>query len=309
MKRFFTLLAALTLCSVCVRAQTLELSFNAGTQPFSVNLALTNLILLENPEVSLEAAASNRRISAGVQSALEFGPLGRATAFARFGVAFVGGVRFEAGVRGSLGPVLLELGGAFWSANVSEFNPSNVFAWNPEPLSNNGFYVGGQGAYRLTRTLLIVTGGRLGSDQSRLYTRLENRAGDWTYGGGLLFAWQSNGLTYGLNGAVRWSPEDRPFGLEAQVFAGVNAVVGFGFGGAGLAFNYAFEELGGFNAYVVYEVWRLDVLPFRSGGNLELNVGPGTAFVGAFGGADLDWNFGWGVRVGYRLNLGSLLNP
>ncbi|NJK44851.1 MAG: hypothetical protein HC933_11700, partial [Pleurocapsa sp. SU_196_0] len=65
----------MTLCSVA-RAQTLELSFNAGTQPFSVNLALTNLILLENPEVSLEAAASNRRISAGVQSASSSDPSG-----------------------------------------------------------------------------------------------------------------------------------------------------------------------------------------------------------------------------------------
>jgi hypothetical protein len=122
----------------------------------------------------------------------------------------------------------------------------------------------------------------------------------------LLVAWQSNGSTYGLTGAARWSPEDRPFGLEAQVFVGVHQVVGFGFGGAGLAFNYSLEELGQFNAYAIYEVWRLDVLPLRFGGNLELNVGPGAAFLGGFGGADLDWNFGWGVRVGYRLSLDAL---
>jgi hypothetical protein len=307
MNRPLTALLAALAVSSAARAQNLELSVNAGSQPFSVNLALTNLVVVNNPEVSLEFAVSNRRIALGAQTALEFGPIGRATAFARFGVGFQGGVRFEAGARGALGPVSLELATAYWSTQIGVFNPSALFAWNPDPSSANGFYFGGQGAYRLNRTLLIIAGGRYGTEQSRLFARLENRGGDWTYGGGLLIAWQSNGLTYGATGTARWSPEDRPFGLEGQVFVGVNQVVGFGFGGAGLAFNYSLEELGQFNLYAIYEVWRLDVLPLRFGANLEINVGPGTAFVGGYGGADLDLNFGWGARVGYRLSFESLL--
>ncbi len=308
MKRFLAVLGFLGAWTVA-QAQNLELGFSYGSQPFSVNLALTNLVVLENPELSVEFAASNRRVQAGVQSALEFAPIGRATAYARFGVAYAGGVRFEAAARGAIGPVALELAVTAWSATSSAFNPVAPFAWNPDPITDGGFYFAGQGTYRLSRTLFLTAGGRYGSAQSRLFTGLENRAGDWNYGGNLLLAWQSNGLTYGLNPTVRWSPASQPFSLEAQGFVGINETVGFGFGGAGLNFNYRFEDLGLFNAFVIYEIWRLDVLPFRFGANLELNVGPGVAVAQGYGGADINWAFGWGLRVAYRVDLGALFNP
>ena len=115
MKRFFLLLCALTLWGAA-RGQTVELSGAFGSQPFSVNLALQDLVLLQNPELSLEAAVSNQRAQVGARSALEFAAIGRATAYARFAVAYTGGVRFEAGVKGAIGPVSLELSSAAWSA-------------------------------------------------------------------------------------------------------------------------------------------------------------------------------------------------
>jgi hypothetical protein len=308
MKRFFLLLCALTLGGAA-QAQTVELSGTFGSQPFSVNLALQDFVLIQNPEISLEAGVSTQRAQLGARTALEFAAIGRATAFARFALSYTGGVRFEAGAKGAIGPVSLELASAAWSAPITNFDPNANFTWNPEPASGGGFYIGAQGAYRLSRTLVLNAGARYGTAQSRITLRLENRAGDFSYGGGVLLAWQSNGLTSGVTASARLSPQNQPYGLEGQVFAGINEIVGFGFGGAGLSVDYTLEELGTLNAFAIYEVWRLDVLPLRFGASANLNVGPGVLFAQGFGGADLDWAFGWGVRLGYRLDLGALLNP
>ena len=128
-------------------------------------------------------------------------------------------------------------------------------------------------------------------------------------GGGTLLAWQSNGTTLLLTGAAKYSPDDQPYSLELQTSFGVNQPSGFGWGGANIALSISLEELGLVSAYVNYEIWRLDVLPFRTGVNLELNVGPGALVVQGYGGADLNWRFGGGGRIAYRLDLGSLFNP
>jgi hypothetical protein len=309
MKKAFFPLAVTLLALGAARAQTVELGFSYGTHPFSVNLALQNFVLLEQPELSLEAAVSNTRVQAGATLGTDFATIGRVSATARFGVAYVGGVRFEAGVRGAIGPVSLEVAGAAWSAPVTVFDWAAPYAFNPEPLSNGGGYFGGAGTYRVSRTVFATLGARWGTDQSRLSLRVENRTGVWTYGGGPLLAWQSNGLTYGVNALVRWSPESLPLNLETQTFVGVNEAVGFGFGGAALNLSYTLEELGTLNAFVNYEIWRLDVLPFRTGVRADVNLGPGVLIVQGYGGADLNWTWSGGARIAYRLDLGALLNP
>jgi hypothetical protein len=297
------------LAASAAHAQTVEFGLSYGTHPFSANLALTNFVILEQPEVSLEAAVSTTRVQAGATFGTDFATIGRASLTARFAVAYQGGVRFEALARGAIGPVSLEVAGAAWSAPLPVFDWSAPYAYTPEPLSNGGSYFGVQGTYRLNRTLFVTAATRFGSDQTRLSLRLENRAGVLTYGGGPLLAWQSNGLTYGLNAFLRWSPEDSPLSLETQAFVGVNEPVGFGFGGAGLSLTYTLEELGFINAYVNYEIWRLDVLPFRAGLRFELNLGPGALIVQGYGGADLNWVLSGGARIAYRFDLGALLNP
>ena len=291
------------------RAQTLEFSLAAGSHPFSVNLALQNFTVSEAPSITLEAAVSNQRAMLGAQVALEFASIGQATIYSRFAVSYTGGLRFEGGARGAIGPVSLEVAAAIWNANPTEFNVGAAYAAQPQTLSAGGLDLGLQGAYRLTRTLVLIGGAKYGSVQSRITVRLENRDGAWVYGGGTLLAWQSNGATLLLTGAARYSPSDAPYSLELQTSFGVNQPTGFGWGGANLAFSYSLEELGVVSAYVNYEVWRLDVLPFRSGVNVELNLGPGTLIVQGYGGADLNWSFGGGGRIAYRLDLGSLLNP
>ena len=306
MKRVLALIAVVATSSAA-RAQTLELSLAAGSHPFSVNLALQNFALSE--AITLEAAVSNRRAMLGAQFAFGFAGLGQGAVYSRFAVAYTGAVRFEGGVRGAIGPVSVELNSAIWNADPTEFNVGAAYAAQPQTLTASGIDLGLQGAYRLTRTLVLNAGIKYGSAQSRVAVRLENRDGDWVYGGGTLLAWQSNGATLLLTGAAKYSPSDAPYSLELQTSLGVNQPSGFGWGGANLAFSYSLEELGSVSAYVNYEIWRLDVLPFRTGLNLELNVGPGALIVQGYGGADLNWNLGGGGRVAYRLDLGALFNP
>ncbi len=306
MKRVLALIFAVALSSAA-RAQTLELSLAAGSHPFSVNLALQNFALSD--ALTLEAAVSIQRVQLGAQLAFEFAGIGQGAVYSRFAVAYTGAVRFEGGARGAIGPVSLELSSAIWNGDPTEFNVGAAFAAQPQTLTVGGIDLGLQGAYRLTRTLVLNAGVKYGSAQSRITVRLENRDGDWVYGGGTLLAWQSNGATLLLTGAAKYSPSDTPYSVELQTSLGVNQPSGFGWGGANLAFSYTLEELGFISAYVNYEIWRLDVLPFRTGLNLEFNLGPGALIVAGYGGADLNWNLGGGGRIAYRLDLGTLFNP
>ena len=308
MKRVIVMILAFAISSAA-RAQTLELSLAAGSQPFSVNLALQNFTLSEAPSITLEAAVSNQRVQLGAQVALEFAGIGQAVVYSRFAVAYTGGLRYEGGAKGAIGPVSLEVAGAVWNADPTEFNVGAAYAQQPQTLTSGGIDLGLQGAYRLTRTLVLIAGVKYGSSQSRFTARLENRDGDWVYGGGTLLAWQSNGATLLLTGAAKYSPDDAPYSLQLQTSFGINQPSGFGWGGANIAFSYTLEELGLVSAYLNYEIWRLDVLPFRTGVNLEFNLGPGALIVQGYGGADLNWSFGGGGRIAYRLDLGSLLNP
>ncbi len=308
MKRVLALIFAVATSSAA-RAQTLEFSLAAGSHPFSVNLALQNFVVSQAPAITLEAAVSTQRVQFGAQVALEFAGIGQATVYSRFAVTYTGGLRYEGGARGAIGPVSLEVAASVWNADPTAFNVGAAYAAQPQTLTPSGLDLGTQGAYRLTRTLVLIGGAKYGSLQSRVTVRLENRDGDWVYGGGTMLAWQSNGATLLLTGAAKYSPSDAPYSVELQTSFGVNQPSGFGWGGANIAFTYSLEELGLVSANVNYEVWRLDVLPFRTGVNLELNLGPGALVVQGYGGADLNWNFGGGGRIAYRLDLGSLLNP
>lgn len=308
MKRVLIVILAFAL-PCAARAQTLELSFNAGSHPFSVNLALNNFTFSEAPSITLEAAVSNQRVQLGAQVALDFAAIGQAVIYSRFAVAYSRSLRFEGGAEAAIGPVAVELNSAIWNADPTEFNVGAAYAAQPQTLTPGGIDLGLQGAYRLTRTLVLIASAKYGTAQSRITARLENRDGDWVYGGGTVLAWQGNGATLLLTGAVRYSPNEQPYSLELQTALGVNQPVGFGWGGANIAFSYSLEELGLVSAYLNYEIWRLDVLPLRSGVNLEFNLGPGGLIVQGYGGADLNWNFGGGGRIAYRLDLGSLFNP
>lgn len=331
MKRFFICLFFVAAFSVPVQATELETTLGYGTFPgafpFTAQIALSNLNVLENPDLSLGFALSTERAGVTVGAGFDFGPLGRASTDTRFDVVFSGGVRFRTNLRGTLGPIALELDGGFWTASSDEAGRFSMFERNPEPASSNGFLIGANAQYRLSRNLTLKVGGRYVPESSRISVGVESRVGEFTLSGGVLLAPQTQGLTYGANFGLKYVPENAPYRLNAEIFLGANQS-GFAFGTI-LDASYDFlnideEKIGSLTGYLTFEPWREDLIvpfyfgalrtqvPLRFGVSLELNLGPGVLIGRGFGGflsSGTQFSLGqlsYGFQLGYRLNFESL---
>jgi hypothetical protein len=314
MKRFLIFLALLTTFGANAQATELEATFGTGTFPgafpFTAQIALSNLQVLENPDLSLGFALSTESAGIAIGAGFDFGPLGRASTDTSFDFVFAGGVRFRTNVRGTLGPIALELDGGFWTASGFAANRFSIFERNPEPASNNSFLVGANAQYRLSRSVTVKFGGRYVPESSRISLGLETRSGAFTLSGGALLAPQTSGLTFGATLGLKFVPEDAPYRLGAEILLG-GKPSGFTYGLA-LDASYDFlnideEKMGNLSVFFVFEPWREDIaLPLRFGTNLEFNLGPGALLARGFGGSSAAGQFFYGFQIGYRLNIESL---
>ncbi len=292
------------------RATELETTIGVGSFPFTAQIALYNLTVLENPDLNLGFALSTERAGVLIGAGFDFGPLGRASTDTSFELVFSGGVRFRTNVRGTLGPIALELDGGFWTASSYAANRFSIFERNPEPISTSSFLVGANAQYRLSRTLTVKFGGRYVPESSRINLGLETRVGEFTLSGGGLLAPQTSGLTFGATLGLKFVPEDAPYRLGAEILLG-GKPSGFTFG-LGLDASYDFlnideEKIGNLTAFFAFEPWREDIgLPLRFGTNLEFNLGPGALLASGFGGSTNAGIFYYGFQLGYRLNIESL---
>jgi hypothetical protein len=314
MKRLLILLTLLTGFAANARATELEVTaggvFSGSSNQFTAQIALSNLSILENPDLSLGFALSTERAGIAIGAGFDFGPLGRASTDTSFDVVFSGGVRFRTNVRGTLGPIALELDGGFWTASSYEANSFSIFERNLDPASQNSFLVGLNAQYRLSRSLTVKFGGRYVPESSKLNVGLETRTGAFTLSGGALFAPQTSGLTFGATLGFKFVPEDAPYRLGAEVLLG-GKPSGFTYGvlldASYDLLNADEEKTGNLTAFFAYEPWREDiVLPLRFGTNFEFNLGPGALLARGFGGATNAGIFYYGFQIGYRLNIESL---
>lgn len=304
----------MTAFGASAHATELETTFGIGTfpgvSPFTAQIALSNLTVLENPDLNLGFALSLQRAGVMIGAGFDFGPLGRVSSDTSFDLVFSGGVRFRTNLRGTLGPIALELDGGFWTISGYEANRWSIFERNPEPASQNSFLVGANAQYRLSRNLTVKFGGRYVPESSRLAVGLETRFGEFTLAGGALLAPQTSGLTFGATLGFKFVPEDAPYRLGAEALLGFNPN-GFTYGVL-LDASYDFlnadeEKTGNFTAFFAYEPWREDItMPLRFGTRLEFNLGPGVIFTRGFGGSSNTGLFIYGFQLGYRLNLESL---
>jgi opacity protein-like surface antigen len=314
MKRFLILFTLLAAFGMNARATELEITaggvFSGATNQFSAQIALSNLTILENPDVNLGFVLSFERAGLTVGAGFDFGPLGRASTNTSFDLMFSGGVRFRTNLRGTLGPIALELDGGFWTASSYAANRFSIFERNPEPASNNSFLVGANAQYRLSRGVTVKFAGRYVPESSRVSLGLETRSDAFTLSGGALLAPQAGGLTFGATLGLKFVPEDAPYRLGAEILLGGNQN-GFTYG-VGLDASYDFlnideEKIGSLSAFFAFEPWREDIaLPLRFGTNLEFNLGPGALLARGFGGATSAGFFYYGFQIGYRLNIESL---
>jgi opacity protein-like surface antigen len=311
MKRFLIFLALLTAFGANAHATDLEATIAAGSFPFTAQIALTNLTVLENPDLNLGFVLSTERAGILIGAGFDFGPLGRASTDTSFDLLYAGGVRFSTNVRGTLGPIALELDGGFWTASSFAANRLSIFERNPVAASNNSFLVGANAQYRLARNLTLKVAGRYLPESSRVAVGLETRSGEFTLFGGGLLAPQTSGLTFGATLGLKFVPEDAPYRLGAEILLGGNPN-GFTYG-LGIDASYDFlnadeEKIGNLSAFFAFEPWREDIaLPLRFGTNLEFNLGPGALLARGFGGSSAAGIFFYGFQFGYRLNIESLL--
>ena len=315
MKRFFVI-AACTLVLSQARATEIEVNAAVGTFPFSVGVALRELVIGNDPDVKLELGVSNRALLAGIGLGQDYGPAGVLTGNLRFAFVFDptgavnanAGVRLRAIVRGTVGPGAVEATGLYWSTPSDAANPLAVFERDAEPIEREGYLLGLSGSYRLSRILVVKANTRFASIGSRIEARLEGRESDYSLSGGALVAWQAPGITYAGVFGAKYSPQDQPFTVGAEALLGAGPS-GFDYGLIVFFDTTIPDDLGTLSAFVAYEPWRSDVYPLRFGAGFETPAGPGVLYTRVQGGSLLGGLFPWGVQIGYRLFLDELLKP
>ncbi|MFC6748417.1 hypothetical protein [Deinococcus aquaticus] len=122
----------------------------------------------------MSAALSSRAAQVGYARSLSLPPLGAATARTDLAVTWQGGVRVESRASAGVGPVALNLAGAYFTAPVTDVDPLAPFAQAPADLRERGWNAALTARYRVNRDLIAVLGGELGA-QPQLSAVVEGR--------------------------------------------------------------------------------------------------------------------------------------
>lgn len=261
---------------------------------------------------TVSAALSNRAAEVSLTRSVGLPPAGGGNARLDAALVWRGGLRLSAGAAGTLGPVALNLGAAFFTAGVTAVDPLAAWTLAPADLRASGWNADFTARYRVSRTLIAVAGGEFGP-QNHLLGGAEWRrdlirvlppaqdnpqAEPETERTGTL-ALRLGGRVgrdvLGVTGGVTYSS-------EAGLSLALDALAGPGKWGV-LSSVTAPDVLGeGSTArlYVAYEPWRRVSAPLRAGVESTLPVGSGTLRVDVRGGTD-----GVGARISYRVPLGS----
>jgi hypothetical protein len=310
-------------------AVELEASGTFGLAPYTIGIALRDLPLSE--EIKLEFGITNRAASTGLAYATDFGPIGRLSSTLRFAYVYDPfrtdntdkkldpGIRLRLGARGTLASVGVEGQFGYWNVAADGANPTSIFEREAEPISDDGWLLGFNAQYRLSRVLVLSGGAKYTTDASRLNLKLEGREAEseLSYSGGILIGFQEATTSYLGELGLKYSPAEQPYTMDLGVQVGLRASTKkdnqdpstFDYG---LSFGISTDlpdELGSVSAFGVWEPWRLDVYPIRYGLETNFNLGGGVLFVRALGGSFGGGIFPWVAQLGFRLPLDALLNP
>ncbi|PNY82724.1 hypothetical protein [Deinococcus koreensis] len=267
---------------------------------------------------AVSAGVSTRAADLAYARSLSLPPLGAVTSRSDLAVTWQGGVRLSSRATASLGPVALNLGGAYFTTSALNVDPLAAWAAAPTDLRAQGWNADITARYRVNRTLVAVAGGEfgpqnhglLGVEGRRELTRtLPPAEGDdadtppetettgtltWRLGAragqdvlaataGLSYATPA-GLSLAVDGLL--GPDD--LGLSASV----NAPDTLGEGST-------------LRLYAAYEPWRTASAPLRVGAEYGRPLGAGQLALNVSGGRDRQGVSGFGARLGYRLTLGA----
>lgn len=278
-------------------------------------VGVTDLNLLGG---AVSAGVSTRAADLGYARSLSLPPLGAVTSRSDLAVTWQGGVRLSSRATASLGPVALNLGGAYFTAPAPSVDPLAAWTAAPTDLRARGWTADITARYRVNRTLVAVAGGEfgaqnhglLGVEGRRELTRTlppaegddadtppeTETTGTLTWRVGARAGQDVLAATAGLSYAT-------PAGLSLAV----DGLLGPGDLGLSASVN-APDTLGEGSAlrlYAAYEPWRTASAPLRAGVEYARPLGAGQLALNLSGGRDRQGVAGFGARLGYRLTLGA----
>lgn len=316
-----TVLALAGACGGAAGAVTLDFGVSyrsGGAQLWDGGLLRLGVTDLPLGRATLSAGVSNRAVEAGISGGLSLPPAGALNLRADAALTYRGGVRLASRASGTLGPVALNVGGAFFTAAATDVDPLAAWTLTPTDLRERGWTADFTARYRVTRNLVAVLGGEFGpqnhglagAEWRRDLTRvLPPAEGDepgteplteTTGSVTLRLGARAGQDVLGVTGGVSYTAESGlSLGLDALAGAGGWGVVG------SLSAPDPLGEGSDARLYVAYEPWRRASAPLRAGAEVSVPAGPGTLSAAVRGGTNAGGAGGFGVRVGYSLPLGT----
>lgn len=290
------------------------------TYPFTARIGVSDFSFLNG---KLGAGVSTRSADVTYSRGLSIPPLGALNSTLTGQVAWNGGFRVSSATTGALGPVALNLSGAYFKTSATTFDPLAGWTLAPTDLRYNGWNADLNVRYRVNRQTVAFLGSELGG-QWNVYGGAEIRrdltrtlppaegddpeappetetTGTLTYRVGARAGASVLAATAGLTYAT---PEGRSFALDAQYGPERSGNSGLGIV-ASVSFAEALGENSNLRVYTAYEPWRWNTNPLRAGLEVTKPIGPGTLKLDVRGGLTRDTQPGFGVAVGYSYPLGS----
>lgn len=277
---------------------------------------------------TLGGGLSTRGADVSYARGLALPPLGTISVATKAQLTWCGGFSVSSRGSGTVGPVAVNLGAAYFTTAASTFDPLAEWTLTPTDTRNNGFNADLNVRYRVSRQWVAVVGGEfgpqnngyLGAETRRELTRtLPPAEGDdpeapretetvgvLTYRAGLRAGKDVLGATAGMTYATE---NGSSYALDAQVGPNRGGNSGLGLV-ASATFPNVLGEDSNLKAYAAYEPWRENVAYIRAGVEASKPIGPGTLTLNIRAGSrksmtDVALTPGFGVSASYKMVLGA----
>ncbi|WP_291424538.1 hypothetical protein [Deinococcus sp.] len=322
--KHITFVAAALAAALCSNAGAMSADFSVGSTGASGTLARVGVSEITLAGGNFSVGLSNRAADVGFSRGLALPPLGAVNVTSGAKLAYDGGLQLSALASGTLGPVALKLGSAYFTAPATTFDPLVPWTLTPTDLRPRGWNTALNLRYRLSRARVLVLGGEFGPQNNGLFevethrdlTRTlppaegddpsappeTERTGTLTYRLGACAGHDALGVVGGVSYATE---AGRTFTLDAQFGPERGGHSGLGVVGS-VAVADVLGEGSTLRAYGAYEPWRQNAAQLRLGLEGSKPLGPGTLTVAVRGGRTTGAaELGFGLSAGYSLVIGG----
>lgn len=320
--RISALLATAFICGTS--AQATQVDFGVA-YPFWARAGVSDVAALGG---TVGGGLSTRGADISYARGLSLPPLGAVSVSSQAQLAWGGGLRLSSRGSGTVGPVAVNLGGAYFTTAAATFDPLANWTLAATDTRSNGWNADLSVRYRINRQWVGIVGGEFGP-QNNGFLGVESRreltrtlplaegddpdapretesSGALTYRAGLRAGHDVLGATAGITYATA---SGNSFALDAQFGPGRGGNSGLGLVGSANFPNLLGED-SNLKVYAAYEPWRENAAYLRAGVEASKPIGPGVATFNVRGGqvkaaAGTANSGGFGISLGYAFPLGS----